>query len=382
METFDLVFEAGGAKGVAFIGALEVLFRSGHKARRLIGTSAGAITATCVAAGYSPQELLDAAKEKRDGKPTFSSFLDPPALEDFTAEMRENSELKKLLKSALRSEPIDRSLKKLPPLAAGAVRGFVGELARPLQEGLLHNPRCRLLCSLVETGGLYLDRRFLDWIRDQLRKKEFPADITLAAFHAKTQRDLSLAAADTTNKELLILNHRTAPDCPVYAAVRMSMSIPFVWPEVVWNKEWGTYRGRDKVGSAFVDGSVLSNFPLRYLVDGDSRDVRDIMGPAMEQKARPLGLLLDETKPIPGVDPMPNKEESKLEQRISRLVETVIGSWDQETIARYPGEICRIGAKGVGVLEFDMKEDRLESVVNSGRCAMTDYLKNRGFGLK
>src|SRR5262245_24556897 len=78
MTSFDIVFEAGGAKGLAFIGALEVLFRSGHKARRLVGTSAGAITATCLAAGYSPQELLEASKERRGDRATFASFLSPP----------------------------------------------------------------------------------------------------------------------------------------------------------------------------------------------------------------------------------------------------------------------------------------------------------------
>ena len=46
MATFDMVFEGGGAKGTAFVGALEVLFAAGHKHRRLVGTSAGAITAT------------------------------------------------------------------------------------------------------------------------------------------------------------------------------------------------------------------------------------------------------------------------------------------------------------------------------------------------
>ena len=57
MATFDMVFEGGGAKGTAFVGALEVLFAAGHKHRRLVGTSAGAITATLLGAGYSPQEF-------------------------------------------------------------------------------------------------------------------------------------------------------------------------------------------------------------------------------------------------------------------------------------------------------------------------------------
>jgi len=53
---FDLVFEGGGAKGLAFVGALQALERQGHTARRVIGTSAGSITALLVAAGYSADE--------------------------------------------------------------------------------------------------------------------------------------------------------------------------------------------------------------------------------------------------------------------------------------------------------------------------------------
>ena len=41
MAAFDIVFEGGGAKGVAFVGALEVLRRHGHRTARLVGTSAG-----------------------------------------------------------------------------------------------------------------------------------------------------------------------------------------------------------------------------------------------------------------------------------------------------------------------------------------------------
>src|SRR5512139_3427593 len=78
---YDLVFEGGGAKGVAFVGALKAFERRGHKPRRLIGTSAGSITACLIAAGYSSQENLEALKEKTpDGKPRFTSFMDTPTL--------------------------------------------------------------------------------------------------------------------------------------------------------------------------------------------------------------------------------------------------------------------------------------------------------------
>ena len=57
---YDLVFEGGGAKGAVFVGALQEFFAMGHSARRFIGTSAGAITATLMAAGYGPEEMLSA----------------------------------------------------------------------------------------------------------------------------------------------------------------------------------------------------------------------------------------------------------------------------------------------------------------------------------
>ena len=87
MAHFDLVFEGGGAKGSVFAGALEVFFAAGHQPARLVGTSAGAITATLLAAGYTPADMLAAVNEQRDGKPRFASFMDVPVASEFDATM-------------------------------------------------------------------------------------------------------------------------------------------------------------------------------------------------------------------------------------------------------------------------------------------------------
>jgi NTE family protein len=80
MAAFDMVFEGGGAKGIAFVGALEAFVVAGHTPRRFIGTSAGAITATLLAAGFSPAELRAAVTERLpNGKPRFSPFMDKPS---------------------------------------------------------------------------------------------------------------------------------------------------------------------------------------------------------------------------------------------------------------------------------------------------------------
>jgi len=55
----NLVFEGGGVKGIAYVGALSVLEQRGIRPHvtAVAGASAGAITASLVAAGYSADEL-------------------------------------------------------------------------------------------------------------------------------------------------------------------------------------------------------------------------------------------------------------------------------------------------------------------------------------
>ena len=55
----NLVFEGGGVKGIAYVGALEVLDKEGilQDIKRVAGTSAGALVAVLIGLGYSAEEL-------------------------------------------------------------------------------------------------------------------------------------------------------------------------------------------------------------------------------------------------------------------------------------------------------------------------------------
>ena len=57
----NLVFEGGGVKGIAYGGALDALnaMNALQGIERVAGTSAGAITATLLALGYTSSEVSD-----------------------------------------------------------------------------------------------------------------------------------------------------------------------------------------------------------------------------------------------------------------------------------------------------------------------------------
>src|SRR5215207_2701070 len=59
----DLVFEGGGLKGIALVGAYSVLEERGYRPQNIAGTSAGAIVAALLAAGYTAAELRQTIME-------------------------------------------------------------------------------------------------------------------------------------------------------------------------------------------------------------------------------------------------------------------------------------------------------------------------------
>ena len=69
----DGVFSGGGMKGFAYVGAIQELAEHDIKFKRVAGTSAGAILATFLAAGFNPKEL-----EKIFDELNLKALLDPP----------------------------------------------------------------------------------------------------------------------------------------------------------------------------------------------------------------------------------------------------------------------------------------------------------------
>ncbi|RPH62160.1 MAG: hypothetical protein EHM81_02770 [Chloroflexi bacterium] len=153
---YDLVFEGGGAKGMVFVGAMQEFEARGHKPGRLLGTSAGAITATLLAAGYNSKEMLEALNEKLpDGKSVFTSFMAPPAPFD---------------KAAIQDSSIRAFLRAINiPLIP---EGLEDKLDDAITTGLAEDERFRHVFSFVERGGWFSADNFLTWIHDKLNSGE------------------------------------------------------------------------------------------------------------------------------------------------------------------------------------------------------------------
>lgn len=365
---YDLVFEGGGAKGAVFVGALEELEQRGHTPGRLMGTSAGAIMATFVAAGFSSAEMLVALKEKDEhGVSVFQSFLGRPR--PFTQQEIDAS----LTKEALRRI----KLRYIPDFIEDRIDRLILDLL--VQDDLIYP------FSFIERGGWYSADAFLQWARgklDQATPEGQPRNFsrkTFAQFYEATGKDLSLIAADTTDQRLLILNHNTSPNLPVVWGMRMSMSLPLLWEEVVWRREWGKYLGKIMTDHRIVDGGLLSNFPIELLISNDPYVVA-MIGRKSDQNI--LGLLIDEQLPVPGIDYGDGSSKGNLDglppvTRIIRLVDTATQAHDKVAIDAFEQFICRLPARSYRTMEFNMTDERRELLIAGGRAALARYFRVR-----
>src|SRR5579883_1094885 len=202
----DAVLEGGGMRGIAHVGALGVAEARGHRWQHCAGTSAGALVAALLAAGYSAAEL----------------------------------------------------------------RALLARLdfARFAQDQGWRGWRSTQLARLFLTGGLHSGTYLEDFLRHHLRArgKNTFGDLVCpgqenAPLHSPWRYRLVVIAADITAGRMLrlpqdMLSYGRNPDeLEIALAVRMSASIPFFYQPVL-------LRAHDGRLCRVVDGGLLSNFPI------------------------------------------------------------------------------------------------------------------------
>jgi NTE family protein len=180
-RTISGVFEGGGAKGVLYAGALRAVLKKQCWFEAVAGASAGAITATLIAAGLSVDQI--------------------------EAEM-------------------DHALEALhkPTLLNGVLRVREGS-------SFLHQEK------LLEWLKGLLERQMMN-----LCGKQASGHVSFEQLYEATGIELYVAAVDLKRERLIVFNHSLTPDCQVANAAVASAAIPvaFEWmPLEVPNKQFG-----------------------------------------------------------------------------------------------------------------------------------------------
>ena len=318
----DLVFEGGGVKGIALVGALSVLEERGFVPQRLAGTSSGAIVAALRAAGYTAKELREIVQNL-----DYDDFLDT-GWED---------------RIPLLGKPLS-VLKDLGIYEGDAVYEFV--------RGLL---AARGIKTFGDLAGLN------------------PPDDP--SYGRGYRYRLQVVASDLTERRLLVLPRdagvlgiKDPDELEVALAVRMSTSIPIFFEPVRFTNP---QTGREHL---IVDGGILSNFPVwLFDVEGGPRWPTfglKTVGDPRSSLAESLGVPLLAAGSPPGV----------LVDYLQSLALTVLEARDRVYLdtADFARTIA-VPSLGVRITDFDLPPERARTLYESGRAATEKFLESWSF---
>jgi NTE family protein len=311
----DLVFEGGGVKGIGLAGAYRELYDSGYRPGCVAGTSAGAITAALVAAGYTGDELQQVALHGMD----FKKFEDPTFLDHF------------------------------------GVAGNIGEF--------------------LHARGMHSGKYFLGWMQDQLKSKGKTKFGDLRDPNPSAENrtyKLQVVASDISAQSMIVLPRDAQqlglgdPDeLEIAAAVRMSMSIPVFFEPVVFKNP---KTGLDHV---IVDGGLLSNYPL-WLFDCPAGTPPQFptFGMTLVPSGQPAPLQPEAEQPVSGSD------VAFLKAIVSTMLEGRDRFYiDADSFAR----TIPIPTLGITTTDFDITPAQAQALFDSGKAAAAEFLKTWDF---
>jgi NTE family protein len=118
------------------------------------------------------------------------------------------------------------------------------------------------------TVGMMTSDPFILIIKTMLTKKNFSSKITFKELYNIIKKKLIITGVCLNNLSITYFSHETTPDTPILIALRITMSIPFIFKPVYYdNKLW-------------IDGACLNNYPIDIFDD----KLEDVIGIYMEDE--------------------------------------------------------------------------------------------------
>jgi len=272
------VFEGGGVKGIALVGALARIQKENHRIqfKGYGGTSAGAVVAALSAVGY-PASDEHARNMWKAGEPApdLLTVMTHLNYQKTFLDGNDKNPLEKILE-------IDRQLRpNLDVLAndvstlwqqikncSGSLNPFpyvrlVSSIRGKMEE---HKDRIkaiveawRLFQLIKSRKGIYGTVSFTEWIQNTLSQgPSAPAKVTFGNILQKSKINLKVVTTSLQERNARTYGPEKWPEKSVADAVRQSMSIPFFFHPCSDNDDY------------LVDGGIVSNFPT-WVFDEDRK---------------------------------------------------------------------------------------------------------------
>lgn len=382
-KVHNLIFQGGGIKELACLGALQALAEHIDLAeiKRVGGNSAGSILATLWGVGYSLPELEKMLKEMK-----FDHFMDGEYREDLLKLGQRQEQLKQLGKDVAADMNKIKNASRNPIASPSGASGLSNKASSDVDVTAIK--RGLKLLNNETDFGLFPGDFFCKWLESCLQAKTGIAHITFKELQTlraqrpedfKDSKDIYMVGANISTGMTEVFSHETTPDMIISDAVRISISIPLVFrPHRMYIKNDKGERIAAASNHWYVDGGLLDNYPLWLFDKAKYVPESKLEAGTVLQNPYSLGLRLVDNKlkqcyqtgtPLPA-----NEPPTSLAGYAWQLIHTMHRK--QESHHYHFNEQARtiyIDHNGILATQFDLNDEQQQKLLANGKAAVKEY---------
>jgi NTE family protein len=196
--------------------------------------------------------------------------------------------------------------------------------------------------SLFTKFGLDTGSKIIVWLQELLESKGVKKDISLLDFYNLTQIHLMVYTTNLSTYERCVLDYITAPNLSVVKAIRMSMSVPFIFTTKKYKNQ------------LYVDGALSDNFPLQ-----------------LYPKESTLGIKITNTF-------CQEKSITSIENFSYSIVNCFFKNIEDLKTIQYTNNYINIVVDGVGAaLDFNMEKNEKKRLVDLGYKTVVSFMSDK-----
>lgn len=167
----------------------------------------------------------------------------------------------------------------------------------------------------------------------KIQEKGFNKDITFQQLYNITGRELQTYAVCVNTHTLECFDRENTPDCPIWLAVKMSISIPLIFPPIMYNDKY------------YVDGGVQNGFPIE-----------------LYNLSETIPCLIKET---------PKKE-------IETIMDFIHNTYKSFKKFKCEGNACLI-YPDIPTLDVSITREQIDSVIEMGYVSISSWMEGKSF---
>lgn len=346
------IFEGGGAKGIAHVGALAAAEANGLVFYGVAGASAGAVVATLVSVGFAAKDILDPSNRDRNilavNGHTPITVLGKKAWRAF-------ARMHKGLHRSSRATVLAGGL--LSFLVAPRTTWSVFRVTR--KHGHFDTQSIKDFINTVlrkQLALIYAER----WPPERVPDKITFGDLDYVKY--PKLRPLKIVATDITDGALMVFDRATTPQVEVAEAVAASIAIPLVFRPV-------TVASYDPQ-RLFVDGGMVSNLPIWVFAEEKIAFERAAPGDP------PIPIVAFTLNKKPGAPEKKGPKLTKFEEHLLKVGRTTIAG-SQSLSQRFVEDLLIAPLEtALDVLEFNASWDELVGAYEDGKTCADRHLRH------